>query len=414
MRILMISNFYPPLRAGGYAQLCHEVVNRLHERGHDIRVLTSNYQANNLKDKQNSIFRVLHLDADLDYYKPLDFFRQWAKNEKYNITELEKYVRQFNPQIAFVWGMWALSRKIPKALEVLLPHRVVYYLADYWPVAADMHTAYWQLPANKWYTKSLKRLLAPIALSMIMRNNNQPIQFEHVICVSKFVKDALIKKNLAIKHAKIIYNGIEINQFQSNDYVARFNFKKSAVRLLYAGQLVHHKGVHTAIEALTHLIHDYNLHNIKLTIIGGGHPSYETYLSTLVEQNDVQDYVSIKKPIPRDQIPNLIETHDILVFPSIYDEPLARITMEAMMSGMVVVGTTTGGTRELLEGERNGLTFSPEDSAGLARQLKRLISDPQMCLRLSESGRKTILDSFTMARMIDEIEEYLLEVKEGR
>ena len=43
MRILVISNFYPPHHIGGYELGCRDVVGELRARGHDVRVLTSTY-----------------------------------------------------------------------------------------------------------------------------------------------------------------------------------------------------------------------------------------------------------------------------------------------------------------------------------------------------------------------------------
>ena len=43
MRILFLSNFYPPHAIGGYEQWCQEVADRLQARGHVVTVLTSRY-----------------------------------------------------------------------------------------------------------------------------------------------------------------------------------------------------------------------------------------------------------------------------------------------------------------------------------------------------------------------------------
>jgi glycosyltransferase involved in cell wall biosynthesis len=109
-------------------------------------------------------------------------------------------------------------------------------------------------------------------------------------------------------------------------------------------------------------------------------------------------------------MPAILQQFDVLVFPSIYEEPLARITEEAMVSGLVVVGTITGGTREILSDGENGLTFAPEDADGLARQVIRLINDPDLRCRLAHNGRQTVLEHFTLDKMVNEIEVYLGEV----
>jgi L-malate glycosyltransferase len=106
----------------------------------------------------------------------------------------------------------------------------------------------------------------------------------------------------------------------------------------------------------------------------------------------------------------LLSHCDVLVFPSIAAEALPRMPQEAMACGLVVVGTTTGGTRELLLDGETGLTFPAEDDETLSNQLLRLAREPELRRRLAQAGRQTILEKFTMDRMVDEIESYLQEV----
>jgi len=117
--------------------------------------------------------------------------------------------------------------------------------------------------------------------------------------------------------------------------------------------------------------------------------------------------VTFHKPVSKDKMPAILEQFDVLIFPSIYEEPLARMTQEAMVSGLVVVGTTTGGTKEILREGETGLTFAPEDAGGLTEQIGRLLDDPRLCRRLAQAGRKSVLENFTLDSMVKEIEVYL-------
>jgi hypothetical protein len=77
MRILFLTNFYPPARPGGYTQWCHEVAERLQARGHRTGVLTSNYELAKAPADEQNIYRLLHLEGDLFYYQPRHFFMEW-------------------------------------------------------------------------------------------------------------------------------------------------------------------------------------------------------------------------------------------------------------------------------------------------------------------------------------------------
>ena len=50
MKILVVSNFYPPHHIGGYELGCRDVVEKLRARGHTLRVLTSSFRHRDIKD----------------------------------------------------------------------------------------------------------------------------------------------------------------------------------------------------------------------------------------------------------------------------------------------------------------------------------------------------------------------------
>jgi len=405
MRILFLSNFFPPARPGGYTQWCHEVAERLAERGHNVGVLTSRYELEKAPVGEQNIYRLFHLEGDLDYYEPIHFFTQWKKQHRENLACLENTVRDFAPDLIFVWGMWSLSKALPALAERLLPGRVVYYLSDYWPVALDMHTTYWQLPARRWPIQLLKRVLSKVAMSMLAKESQPDLKLEKVICVSNRVRDLLVEAGLPIEHACIIHGGTDIERFLD---VRKRDYRSRPLKLLYAGQLVQHKGVHTAIEAMAKLVKELRTGQIHLTLVGSGHPDYEAVLRELVDTSGLSDYITFHGPVSKDEMPALLQQFDILIFPSIYEEPLARMTQEAMVSGLVVIGTTTGGTKEILMDGETGFTFAPEDADGLAKQVTRLILDPDLCYRVAEAGRQTVLENFTLDKMVQEIEVYLM------
>ena len=405
MRILFLSNFYPPARPGGYTQWCHEVAVRLAERGHTIGVLTSRHERAQAPASEPNIYRLLHLEGDLAYYQPLHFFTRWKKQHRENLVFLEHTVKDFAPDLIFVWGMWALSKALPALAEQLLPGRVVYYLSDYWPAAIDMHTAYWKSPAQRWPMQVLKRVLSKVAMSRLVKEGQPDLKLEQVICVSARVRELLVEAGLPIQQARIIYGGTDIERFLA---VRKRDYRYGHLKMLYAGQLVQHKGVHTAIEAMAKLVNQREIDQITLTLVGSGHPDYEAFLHDLVERERLHDFVTFHKPVSKDKMPAILQQFDVLIFPSIYEEPLARITQEAMASGLVVVGTTTGGTKEILKDGETGLTFAPEDADGLAEQVARLIIDPDLCCRLAQAGRQTVLENFTLDKMVKEIEAYLV------
>jgi glycosyltransferase involved in cell wall biosynthesis len=403
----MLSNFYPPVRSGGYTQLCQEVATGLQARGHTIGVITSCHELGKSRIREENVYRVLHLDGDLNYYRPKTFFTRWLRQQRENLHNLRMVLSKFRPDILVVWDMWALSHSVPALGAALMSGRTVYYLAGYWPIANDMHTTYWNLPPRRLYMRWPKRILRRVALGLLARQANTDLRLEHSICVSAALRDNLVAGGLHMRDARVIHCGTDPERFAQP--IAR-DFSRRPLRLLCAGRLSEQKGVHTAVEASATLAKWGHAGRVTLTVMGSGHPEYESRVRDLVTQGNLEEHVDFLAPVSKDRFPDILSKFDILIFPSIYGEPFARTPLEAMLAGMVVVGTPTGGTNEILQDGRNALTFAAEDAEGLARQVLELLNDPELCQKLSVNGRETVLGQFTLPDMIAKVEEYLLEV----
>jgi glycogen synthase len=409
MRILVLSNFYPPSRSWGYTQLCHEVCRKLAERGHSLAVLTSNCPATGQDENGIPVFRRLHLESDPLHYRPLSLLtRPWRQEQ--NRRALLETVRKFRPDVVFVWGLWNMSRDVAAAAEALPAVKVVYYVSDHWPVHATPHDVYWRLPGRRWYLKPAKAVANRLALALLeWQGGEAPLKFERAICVSKTLRQSLVEKGAPLERAAVIYNGIDVAVFSRHKPGANGREPDECLRLLYAGRLSHDKGVHTAVAALARLVHQGH-EKVSLALAGDGAPGYVASLKDLVSRHRLDSHVTFHGLVDRERMPALLSHCDVLVFPSIAAEALPRMPQEAMACGLVVVGTTTGGTRELLLDGETGLTFPAEDDETLSNQLLRLAREPELRRRLAQAGRQTILEKFTMDRMVDEIESYLQEV----
>lgn len=402
MRILFISSFYPPYVIGGWEQLVQEINNGFKARGHATHVLTS-FHGLDGPNREHDIDRLLTLEADLNHYHPGKFIG-YRKRLMANLETTKLTINSFNPDVIFIHSMWNLNRGIAWMAEKLCPNRVVYYMADHWPYMPDLHTAYWQGSSVNPFGALAKRILGLLPLEIVRQDNKKySLNFQRVFCVSQAIKNDMINHGrLAPSSVNVIYNGIDIETFKPAHRPPPDSAR--GISLLYAGSLVKHKGAHTAIDAMAILVNQKKVRNISLSLVGAGHPDYERMLHALVEREGLGNSVRFLGRIPREQMPSKLREFDVLLFPSIWDEPLARITQEAMATGLVVIGTTTGGTGELLVEGETGLTFVPENPTMLADKIQKLANDPELYKRLSENGRQVVESRFDINRMLDEME----------
>ena len=407
MRLLFLTNLYPPHEIGGYEQWCQEVAVRLRAKGHSVSILTSRLRRVDLPDSEPDVIRTLHLQADLYQYRPIDFFLKRAGQERFNKRELRRVIDEINPELLVVWGMWNLSLNLPYWAEQWMPGRVAYFVSSYWPDDIDIHAEYWRLPGNRALTELCKKPARALAFAQLRREGYPPaLAFEHAVCCSHYVRNTLVQAGKLPVQAAVLYGGIDTEPFIRH-VEARERFQDNTLNLLFFGTLIPSKGVHVALEALGLLKQRGISEQVSLTILGSGHPDYEARLHTMVDTLGLQGNVHFVKRIPRDEIPLWLSRCDVFLFTSSWAEPMARTVMEAMAAGLLVIGSEVGGQVEMLVNGENALTFEAGDAVGLANQIAYVLDEPELRLRLVDAGRNQVLERFTLERMVDNMETWL-------
>ena len=412
LRILFLTNFYLPYGLGGEERSCQQVVKGLNQRGHVTFVLTSMHGTNNVPMEADGIYRALYLEMDLVPWRhSLTFFTQRKAREKHNLQCFERVLKHFKPDIIFIWGMWNLPNSLPALAESMYPDKVIYRFATYWPTLPSQHEFYWRSLGRKWYSRFPKQVLGHIALAVLARENQHPpLTFKHSICVSAATRNILVEAGVPVANARVIHTGLDAEPYLNSQHNRWTDPDDQKLNLLYAGRLSEEKGVDTAIKALEKLVFGQNKQDISLSVVGSGSVDYETYLRQLVTQAGLNDYVSFFGRVPADEMPQLLQKFDVLLVPSTWPEPFARVVLEAMISALVVVATPTGGTTEILINGENGLLFAPDDAEDLAQKIVCLAADPKLRRRLALAGQQTVVERFTETKLMDEVEGYLQEI----
>jgi len=133
---------------------------------------------------------------------------------------------------------------------------------------------------------------------------------------------------------------------------------------------------HQVLERLPHA---------RLTVVGAGVPEVEVLESFA---SRIRNTVSVIPRItdPR-ELQSLMETSDALFVPSLTEgSPLTLL--EAMAVGLPVVASRVGGIPDIVSDEENGLLFEPLDPGAAARAILRLLDEPPLWSRLSDTGRR--------------------------
>jgi glycosyltransferase involved in cell wall biosynthesis len=102
-------------------------------------------------------------------------------------------------------------------------------------------------------------------------------------------------------------------------------------------------------------------------------------------------------------MPGLYEAADIVVYPTVGEEPYGLVPLEAMSAGRPVVATRSGGIRETVVDGETGFLVDRGDAVALADRVAALLDQPLSAVRMGERGRQRAVAEFGVERFIDKL-----------
>lgn len=202
----------------------------------------------------------------------------------------------------------------------------------------------------------------------------------------------------------VIYNDLSSSLICKKDV---FN-SSGTLRLLVAGSIQPGKDQLTAIKAVEFLRNsgvEVNLH-----IAGHIQGEYCTSLMEYVDKRSLTDLVFFDGFIK--DMRAYRKSFDVCIVPSA-SEAFGRVTVEGMLSELVVIGADTAGTLELIDDMNTGLLFHQGDYRDLSEKILMVNNDRDMMKRLAENGFGHALETFTKANAAAQIGEKLNQITDA-
>ncbi|MEA2645041.1 MAG: glycogen synthase [Chloroflexota bacterium] len=392
LRVLVVTNNYPPHTLGGYELLAADHVAWLLAEGHHVTVLTSTYGVAGRRPTEDRGAAGERVVRALDFHWSNFRHRRphgpclWAGERRQRLV-VEGLVREESPSVALTWGMAGISKSLLEVLRragLALPTVV----GEHWPIwdiDADVWLRTWSPRANP----VLRALRAPLRGWADREVAPTDVGAAVAAMVPAYMSSTLQREVEAGRpewrgRGGAVPNGIRLEVFER---LAPDDRPLGApVRLLYIGRIEPRKGVHTAVEALP-LLAAAGV-PAELTIVGWAGDRYAEELRAVAARLGVAKSLRWREPVHRDAVADVYAAHDVLVFPTIWSEPFGLVPLEAMAAGCLVVGTGTGGSGDHVRDGETALRFAPEDAAGLAAAVARLVADPGLVARLRRAGHE--------------------------
>lgn len=400
MTIALISNLYPPYIVGGYEILAHDMVEGLRARGHTVHVITGR-GVNLAQDGYTHPALDIDLDRKGDYFLgglPLTAKRvvNWHLLNTTTRRNVEAALEEIQPNLIIAWNLYMASAAPLVAARNYGHAPVIAYTADKW-LLYSLYNIGALVPATSWLQKAFIGGLH-WGVQPVLRRVAKP---DYILAVSEFIRSLHRKAGYARAQSLATYLGIHTERFT---YTPHAHPGQRPWRLLYAGQLWEGKGPQVAIEAVALLQARGDVPPVELDIYGGGTEGFMAHLRELITARGLEPWVRVVGFLPQSELAAVYKDHDAFLFCSIWDEPFSVGLQEAMGSGLPTIATTTGGTPEGMRHEETGLLIPPNDAQALADAVVRLMQEPALYTRLSETAGPEVTQRWTIAKWVDRVE----------
>lgn len=370
MRILTVSNLYPPERFGGWELQCKQMVDELRRRGHDVRVLTSTPRVFEESTDDAGVERLLRLEESWDpaligTETQLRRARR-ALVDPHNVEILHQQVETFAPDVVYVWNLLGLG-----ALAMLLAlqkRRIPWavHLGDALPlnfasVAFGDHLRF-------------ARLLFPL------------LEGTWISCTQ-----ALLDENAA-GDAVVRGNVVTLPNWISGPRPAlrdRWYEPGATLRCAYSGQIITLKGIGIILESVSTLVGEG--HGVEVDLYGDGLQRFQ-YESMALELG-LRDVVRFHGQVPQETVMSALADHDVFLFPTEMREPFGVAPLEAAAAGCVPLVTGGAGICEWLVSGVHLLTVR-RDAADLTHTLRQIIDGTVPLGPVGHRGQRLVLDDF--------------------
>lgn len=382
MRLLVLSNRYPPDVAGGYERRCAATVAGLAER-HEVLVLTSG-----MVTATGSEIGIAPVIRELPSTTTGLRGAMQAPVVAGPSAQLARAIHKaFKPDLVYVWNGVTIPHVALRALE-LTGTPVAYSVAEHWYsylYRTDHFTRYLvgdKLPASaRLWSHAIRAIntrgrvhtsfdvrtrVAVCWNSQTLRRLSTPPR-EHEVVVERVVYPA--------SQSEGVFRSVDRTTDAARDPV-----------IVFTGRLAPEKGIDIAVDALAQVRAEH-APGARLVVCGTGSREYQRELQRLVARRNLTDVVAFVGAQSHEQLAERYRTAAAVVVPSRWDEPYGLACLEAALAGVPVVASESGGLTEILDRDSEALFFAKGDVDSCASALAQVIRDPDAARRRADAAR---------------------------
>ena len=371
----MLSWEYPPLVVGGLGRHVEALARELAHQGHDVRVVTRGSEPNGRIEVVDGV-RVVRAAADpiaIDF--TTESLLAWSQAAEHALLRAAlPVIRRWCPDVVHAHDWLVAQSAVTLAQTTGAP-----LVATLHATEAGRHRGWLPEPLN-FAIHSVDRWLAHQATSVIT-------------CSTTMRDEVIATLEVAGEHVRVVPNGIDATRWTTTaraKSAARAQYAADGPLLVYAGRLVHEKGVQTLLHALRPLREAHP--GLRLVVAGAG--PYETALRMLARRLRIARAVHFLGFVAEIELPALLGAADAVVVPSWY-EPFGIVALEAACAGAPLVVAETGGLADLAAAGIATASFPAGDVEALATAVGKVLVDPAATRRATTRAARRVRRDYT-------------------
>jgi glycosyltransferase involved in cell wall biosynthesis len=399
MKVLVLSDYYPPNTKGGADIAADRLSAEIARRGNSVCALTT---VQDRSQAVSSTVRGVHVRRIFSDY-PVRLRNYMAVYNPMVVSQVGKKIDEFEPDLihahnihthlSFQVLMEAKKRSIP---VVLTAHDHQLFCSGKFDCLPPERA----VGVSATNCAQCQRLrFFPFRNALIRRAVEQ--SGTRILAVSAALRDDLVANGFAQETVGVVHNGIDPSTMAVNEEHVRTFARRHALEgkkiILFGGRVSHAKGIDQAVAALGRLPRDLNF----VFLVLGSSEDYISYILQMGHKLSVEDRTVFLPWLSGEDLKAAYAISDVCLTPSMYREPFNLINIEAMALKKPVITTCFGGPPEVVIDGVTGYVLDPRNVDLMTARLLELLTDDRKASTMGEAGYKRVTEHFTVAHQAD-------------
>ncbi len=403
MKILILSDDFPPKSSGGAGLVAFMQAKELANRGHSVSVITT-FQEEDSDEKIDfegmTVYRI--------YTKYNMFFRAYISLVNLGIIfKVKNILKEIKPDVVHAHNVHQyLSYKVldyakqySKKVFITFHDVMSFHYTKLYPKRVGDKFDYkvswiYQLKNFRLQYNPFRNIL----IKKYLKNIDQKF------AVSGALKDALEQNGIG--GVEVLHNGLNIHDFKENqerirEFKDKYDLNDKKV-LFFSGRISRAKGIDVCINLIREI--SKTTQNIRILIAG----KENEYIKSLLNKNEnksIKDKIIFTGWLNRTDVVSAYYSADLIPVLSLYLDPFPTTNLEAMATKKSVLGTCYGGTQEIIKDGLNGFIVNPNNFDFVLEKAKLLIENSSMAIRFGDAGFERLNSMFLIKNQIDRLED---------